>query len=135
MFNDHSYAYIEDDSLSREVMKTILERMMKVDHVLILEDSTDFVNRLSAAQPIPDVILLDIHVRPHSGFEMLDALRKEPVFENAIIIALTASVMSEEIERLKVAGFDGTIAKPLNVRTFPELMEKVVQREPVWHIS
>src|SRR5688572_14857722 len=125
MFNDHSYAYIEDDSLSREVMKTILERMMKVDHVLILEDSTDFVNRLSAAQPIPDVILLDIHVRPHSGFEMLDALRKEPVFENAIIIALTASVMSEEIEQLRIAGFDGTIAKPLNVRTFPELMEKV----------
>jgi two-component system cell cycle response regulator DivK len=112
-----------------------MERMMKVDHILILEDSTDFVKRLSAAQPLPDVLLLDIHVQPHSGFEMLDVLRKEPAFENAIIIALTASVMSEEIEQLRVAGFDGTIAKPLNVRTFPELMARAVQREPVWHIS
>src|SRR5687767_11761166 len=105
MFNDHSYAYIEDDSLSREVMKMILERMMKVDHALILEDSTDFVKRLSAMQPIPDVILLDIHVQPYSGFEMLAALRKVPAFTNAIIIALTASVMNDEIEQLREAGF------------------------------
>jgi CheY-like chemotaxis protein len=135
VFNEHSYAYIEDDPLSREIMEKILLRLMKVERVLILEDSEAFLEKLKTMQPLPDVILLDIHVKPYTGFEMLAALRKDPAFANAIIIALTASVMSDEIEQLRVAGFDSTIAKPLDVRTFPELMEKVVQRQSVWHIS
>src|SRR5215213_9502690 len=109
MFNERSYAYIEDDPMSRQIMQTILERIMHVDHFLILENSEDFCTHLLAAPKQPDIIMLDIHVRPHSGFEMLKMLRQDPRFEHAIIIALTASVMSDEIEELRVAGFDGTI--------------------------
>jgi len=83
----------------------------------------------------PNIILLDIHVAPHDGFEMLKMLRQNDQFARAKIIALTASVMNEEVEQLREAGFDGAIAKPLSIQTFPDLIQRVITGETVWHIS
>jgi two-component system cell cycle response regulator DivK len=37
-------------------------------------------------------------------------------------VALTASVMSGDRERFDEAGFDGFIAKPIDIKTFPDLV-------------
>ena len=50
------------------------------------------------------------------------------------VVALTASVMSEEVARLKRRGFDGAIAKPLNVEAFPDLIARIMEGESVWYI-
>ncbi|HRF96090.1 MAG TPA: response regulator, partial [Aggregatilineales bacterium] len=60
--------YVEDDPMSREVMKLLLTRRMKFDHVHILEDSTDFMTRLISLPEKPDIIFLDIHMEPMDGF-------------------------------------------------------------------
>ncbi len=126
--------YVEDDERSRNIMRLLLENMMGLTHVNIFEDSNNFVERVDALQPQPDVVLLDIHVPPHDGFEMLKLLRARPAFSTISIIALTASVMSEEIQQLKSAGFDGVIAKPIDMETFPDLLDRVMNGEHVWHI-
>ncbi len=51
------------------------------------------------------------------------------------IIALTASVMNEEVAQLRQSGFNGAIAKPLSFSTFPALMERIANGETVWHIA
>jgi CheY-like chemotaxis protein len=51
-----------------------------------------------------------------------------------MIVALTASVMNSEIHKLKEAGFDGVLAKPLNFHTFPEMLTRILNREQIWTV-
>jgi CheY-like chemotaxis protein len=81
------------------------------------------------------LILLDIHLQPYSGFEILNMLRLDPNWRTMRVIALTASVMNEEVEKLKHCGFDGAIAKPLDARIFPGLLARIVAGQSIWHIS
>jgi CheY-like chemotaxis protein len=127
--------YVEDDSFSRQIMKLILVNMMKLPHVTIFEDSQDFVAKAQKLEPKPDIILLDIHVKPMSGFEMLQHLRQLDRFHNTPIVALTASVMVEEIHQLRVAGFDGVIAKPFDQETFPDMLRQILQGEKIWRVN
>ncbi|MBN1428855.1 MAG: response regulator [Anaerolineae bacterium] len=135
MFADKHFLYVEDDPLSRQVMQMIMGNGMGVKRLSVFEDSTDFMSRIKTLEPHPEIILLDVHVRPYSGLEMLQMLRTDPDYSKVTIVALTASVMNEEVELLRTSGFDGAIGKPLSVSTFPELMQRIMAGESVWHIS
>jgi two-component system cell cycle response regulator DivK len=135
MMTEHTtFLYVEDDPRSREVMNLLMTKVIKVKELVLFEDSADFNGRLNTLTHEPDVILLDIHVKPHDGFTMLNMIRREPALKHAKVIALTASVMNEEVEAMRARGFDGAIGKPLSMTTFPGLIERIVAGESVWHI-
>ena len=71
---EHHYLYVEDDAHSREALGVIFHRIMRVPqtNLTIFENSSDFMERVKAQAVKPDVFLLDIHVTPFSGFEMLN---------------------------------------------------------------
>ena len=133
--NHLSYLYVEDDPLSREALTIILTRVMKLDSVFVFENSRNFMSNIRALPEIPDIIMLDIHMEPLSGFEMLHMLRNDPTFRDKTIVALTASVMNEEVELLKSSGFDSVIGKPINVANFPMILSQIVAGEKIWHIT
>jgi CheY-like chemotaxis protein len=135
MNKDVSFLYVEDDELSREVMQLLMERAVGGHHLVMFSDSADFMARLHALPRRPDVILLDVHVQPQDGFAMLALLRQDPLFAGVKVIALTASVMSEETRQLRESGFNGMIAKPLSVTTFPDLIEQIIEGGTVWHLG
>ena len=130
-----TYVYCEDDLLSRQAMDLILKRVMRAENVHIFEDSADFMSRLVALPTAPDVVLLDIHMKPHTGFDLLRMLRSDQHYQQTRVIALTASVMNEEVKTLMESGFDGVIGKPISVATFPRIIERVLAGESVWHIT
>ncbi|MDQ7027530.1 MAG: response regulator [Anaerolineae bacterium] len=134
MSHKPSVLYFEDEPMSRMVMEMLLKRGLGFDDVTIFEDSADFQNRISNLATTPDIVFLDIHIEPYNGFDMLKMLREHPRFERSRIIALTASVMNEEIQMLQDAGFDGGIAKPINQVTFPQLLERILDGDVVWSI-
>jgi CheY-like chemotaxis protein len=135
MFNDYTYLYVEDDPLSREIMHVALTEIMKVENYTILENSADFMKRVKAMPTQPNIVLLDIHMEPHNGFEMLEMLRADEAYNTVIVIALTASVMNQEVQRLHESGFNGAIGKPLDVVIFPELIQRIIDGEEVWYIT
>jgi CheY-like chemotaxis protein len=116
-------------------MRMLLAGEMELENVTIFEDSSDFLERLQALQPQPNVILLDIHVKPYSGFEMLKYVRQLPDFQDTPVIALTASVMNEEVQHLRDSGFQGVIAKPIDIDTFPGLLNRILDGEIIWGIA
>jgi CheY-like chemotaxis protein len=126
--------YVEDEARSRKVMELLLSKRMGLPHVTMFEDSTDFLSRAEALNPRPSVIFLDIHIRPHNGFDMLRMLRQSSHFDSVPIVALTASIMNEEVNELLVAGFDGCLGKPIDTDTFPEILERIAAGEKIWHI-
>ena len=137
MLNTLRFLYVEDDQFSREVLRMILTVAAGIPqtNVAVFEDSANFMTRLKALPSKPDVILLDIHLKPDDGFSLLRQLRADSDYRAVRVIALTASVMNEEIKQLRHSGFDGAVSKPLGVSTFPELLARVVRGEPVWYIG
>ena len=133
--SDPVFLYIENDELSREVMKTLLLRGLGYRHLTMFDTSTHFEKHLGNLEQKPDVIFLDIHMEPIDGFEMLKLIRQNKDHQTTPVIALTASVMNEEVRRLREAGFDGVIAKPINYDIFPAALGRILNGEQIWNIK
>ena len=127
--------YVEDDENSIFVMKMVVERVMKLPTLYVLQSRADFVQQVKGLGVVPDVFLLDIQMKPYDGVELLSLLRKGPQFKCSKVIALTASVTNEEVSLLKSGGFDGAIAKPLNIEVFPDLIARIINGEHIWYIA
>lgn len=127
--------YVEDDPLSRQVLSFLLTNVMGCSQPVVWEDSSQFTEKLSQLAPKPDVIFVDIHMGPLNGFEMLKIIRQHHELRTTPVIALTASVMSEEVKVLKEAGFSGAVAKPINMETFPETFGRILKGELVWRVA
>ncbi|MFN8531152.1 MAG: response regulator [Anaerolineae bacterium] len=127
-----SVVYFEDDALSRQVMALTLKMLVKNVESQIFEDSTDFLGRLQTLPSPPDLIFVDIHMQPHNGFQVLKGIRAEERYHTSRVVALTASVMNEEVKLLREAGFDGVIGKPIDAGGFPDLVQRILAGEKVW---
>jgi CheY-like chemotaxis protein len=135
MTGNRLFLYVEDDPLSRQVMELIVRRLVASVELVMFEDGRDFVARLRALPARPDLILLDIHMRPDDGIAVLDMIRRLPDYAGVKVVAVTASVMNEEMAVLQDAGFDAAIGKPIDQFFFPEFVERVLNGEALWHVS
>ncbi len=66
----------------------------------------------------PDLILLDIRMPVIDGYQVAATVRSTPGLERTRIVAVTASAMVGDRERIAAAGFDGYIQKPIDPETF-----------------
>jgi len=66
----------------------------------------------------PDLILMDIQLPGMDGFEATKLLKRDPGTSDIPVIALTALAMRGDEERIRAAGCDGYIAKPLRYQEF-----------------
>ena len=64
----------------------------------------------------PDIVLLDIGLPGLDGYEVARRLRRINGLENLGLFALTGYGQPDDLERARVAGFDGHFVKPLDVR-------------------
>jgi len=126
--------YVEDDPASQRVMSMLFDYVLGIPQYTIFPDSQDFITRLERLSPQPDMIILDVHIAPHNGFEVLKMVRDHQHFSQTTVIALTAGVMPEEVDQLKEAGFDSCISKPINPKVFPGLMDRIITGEKVWEL-
>ena len=126
--------YVEDDVSSILVMQMIVEKVMALNTLTVFQSSERFMEKVLLLGIAPNLFLLDIQMKPFNGFELLAMLRSDPKFDTCKIVALTASVMNEEVDKLKQSGFDGAIAKPLNISVFPGLVQRILQGESVWYV-
>ncbi|MDX6678515.1 MAG: hypothetical protein QOE31_2567 [Solirubrobacteraceae bacterium] len=65
----------------------------------------------------PDLILLDLRMPRMDGYEVAARLRRAGL-EGTKVVAVTASAMVGDRERIAAAGFDGYIQKPIEPETF-----------------
>ncbi|MCB9456415.1 MAG: response regulator [Anaerolineaceae bacterium] len=126
--------YVEDDGNSRNVVRMVQRMNPGVFEATIFDDSQDFEARLLELHLQPDLILLDIHMKPYTGFEMLEIIRKHRDYNKIPVVALTASVMNEEIQLLQDASFHSVLSKPLNMDEFPTFIERIMAGEHIWHV-
>lgn len=66
----------------------------------------------------PDLILMDTQMPDVDGLELTQKLKADPATRHIMIVAFTACAMKGDAARLRAAGCDGYIAKPIDVTTF-----------------
>jgi CheY-like chemotaxis protein len=110
----------DDRPSSRELLRLVLERSGY--EVIEAEDGEQAVER--ARMENPDLILLDLQMPVLDGYGVLAALRSEARFLNLPVLALTASAMRGDRERIMEAGFTDYLAKPAG----PEILRETVAR-------
>ncbi|MGC2301142.1 MAG: response regulator [Acidobacteriaceae bacterium] len=110
----------DDRASSRELLRLVLERAGYT--VIESEDGYQALGR--ARSECPDLVLLDLQMPGLDGYGVLAALRSEARFENLPVLALTASAMTGDRERILAAGFTDYLAKPAG----PELLRETVAR-------
>jgi len=76
-----------------------------------------------ANQIFPDVILLDLSLPNKDGYEILKELRSNDNTKNIVVLAFTAMVVKDDIEKIKLSGFDGLISKPINIQNFVDTVK------------
>jgi two-component system, cell cycle response regulator DivK len=68
----------------------------------------------------PDVIVLDIQMPHMSGFELIEAIRRDVILRRIPIMAVTAYAGRGDEERIREAGADAFVSKPVSLKQFLE---------------
>ena len=76
-----------------------------------------------AIDNIPDLILMDIQLPDISGIQALALIREQDALNSVPVLAVSASVMPEEQQKIVTSGFDAFIAKPINIKQFIDAVQ------------
>jgi CheY-like chemotaxis protein len=71
-----------------------------------------------AGELLPALVLMDIQLPGINGIEALRQLRADPRTQTIPVMAVTASAMTQDRQKILAAGFDGYQSKPINVKDF-----------------
>jgi two-component system cell cycle response regulator DivK len=104
---------VEDNAANMKLVKFLLE---SAGHTVV--SATDAETGLTFARDGPDLILMDIQLPGMDGLEATALLKADDATRAIPVIALTALAMKGDEERIRAAGCDGYIAKPLAYREF-----------------
>jgi two-component system cell cycle response regulator DivK len=105
---------IEDNPANMTLATFLLE---SEGHRVIAAIDAEAGLTLARAQ-CPDLILMDIQLPGIDGLQATSLLKADEITRNIPVIALTALAMKGDEERIRAAGCDGYIAKPLDYRQF-----------------
>ena len=113
---------IEDNEVNRVLVRDVL----RFKGYQTLEAQTAEHGIRIAREQKPALILMDFHLPAMNGIEALNALRADAETSAIPVIAVTASAMPEDRQKILAAGFDGMQTKPIHVTEFLNTVERAL---------
>jgi PAS domain S-box-containing protein len=126
-FAGYKLMLVEDVEINREILISVLEPTAL--EIVCAENGVEAVDMFGAAPDDFDMIFMDVHMPEMDGYEATRHIRAME-FEHAKeipIVAMTANVFREDIEKCFAAGMNDHVGKPLN---FEEVIQKLWQYLP-----
>lgn len=111
---------IEDNPANLELMVYLLRAFGHTP--VAARDGLEGVDKALTARP--DVILCDLALPLLDGYGVARRLKNEPALRAIPLIAVTASAMVGDRDKVIAAGFDGYIRKPITPETFVAEVEQ-----------
>jgi CheY-like chemotaxis protein len=119
---------VEDNDKNLKLVRDLLQ----LKGYQVLEAQTAAQGLALADQWLPDLVLMDIQLPDMDGVTALAELRSRARTRGIPVVALTAFAMKEDRERFLAAGFDGYLAKPIDIRALPDQVRTFIDsgRQP-----
>jgi signal transduction histidine kinase/CheY-like chemotaxis protein len=122
IFKGKKILLAEDVEINREIVQMLLEHtLLEIDNA---KDGEEAVGLFSESPDKYDLILMDIQMPRLDGYEAAKIIRRLdfPTAKAIPIIAMTANVFKEDVDKCLQAGMNGHISKPIDPET---LLEKL----------
>ena len=118
---------VEDNDKNRKLVRDVLT----FKGYEVIESETGEEGVRLARERSPRLVLMDIRLPGIDGVEALRRLRAEGTTRGIPVMAMTASVMSEDRRKIMAAGFDAYQSKPINVTDFVAAVAQLLEhRQP-----
>jgi CheY-like chemotaxis protein len=121
-FTGRNILLVEDVEINREILLALLEpTQLKID---CAANGIEAVSKFSEAPDKYELIFMDVQMPEMDGYEATRRIRAMDVPEakNIPIIAMTANVFKEDIEKCIDVGMNSHVGKPLD---FNAVLEKL----------
>jgi two-component system cell cycle response regulator DivK len=83
-----------------------------------------------ARQFKPDLIVMDIQLPHVSGIELIEMLKRDAALAAIPVMAVTAYAAKGDEERIRAAGAEGYVSKPVTVSNFMTAVRKLIGHDP-----
>jgi two-component system, cell cycle response regulator DivK len=113
---------VEDNDLNRKLFCDVLKAGGFA--VEPLADGRDVLVR--AREFVPNLIIMDIQLPNISGLELIESLKGDPGLRLIPILAVTAYAGKGDEERIREAGAEGYLAKPVSIGPFMMAVKALV---------
>lgn len=105
---------VEDNDLNRKLFCDVLK-----SQGFAVEPVADGQLALEAArQFVPNLIIMDIQLPNVSGLDLIEAVKADSVLRAIPVLAVTAYAGKGDEERIRDAGADNYLAKPVSITPF-----------------
>ena len=113
---------VEDNERNMKLVRDILRH----NGYQTLEASTGADGVRIAIESRPDLVLMDIQLPDIDGITALREIRKDASLDAMPVLAVSASVMPDEQQRVVQSGFDGFISKPISIKPFLAAVQRAL---------
>lgn len=111
---------VEDNDLNMKLFHDLLEA-----HGYAVAGTREGVEAVSLARQLrPDLILMDIQLPEVSGLEVIKWLKEDEELRSIPVIAVTAFAMKGDEEKIRRAGCEDYVSKPIAVVKFVETVKR-----------
>ncbi|HYR25888.1 MAG TPA: ATP-binding protein, partial [Aquabacterium sp.] len=117
--------YAEDNEVNIMLVQQVLT--LRPGWRLLVGTSGQRALELARRSP-PDLMLIDMHLGDMTGFELADALDREPHLRNVPRVALSADAMPDRIHAARNRGFRAYLTKPLDVMALLRCLDEQLHR-------
>jgi CheY-like chemotaxis protein len=111
-----------------------LSNLTLVERIVAQRNDIDLIPAMKGALALelarshrPHLVLLDLHLPDIPGEEVLRQLRSAPECRDIPIVILSADATPGQADRLLAAGAHAFITKPLEVKSFIDILEDVLE--------
>ena len=111
---------VEDNEKNMKLVRDILRHH---GHATV-EAVTGLEGVRQALEAPPDLILMDIQLPDIDGIEALRRIREVPTLDAVPVIAVSASVMPDDHQKILRSGFDAFVTKPINLKSFLDTVQR-----------
>ena len=111
---------VEDNEKNMKLVRDILRHQ---GHTT-LEAATGGDGVRLAREHRPDLVLMDIQLPDIDGIAALRLLREDAALDAIPVVAVSASVMPDDQQKIVTSGFDAFITKPINLKQFQDTVQR-----------